>query len=327
MIQGDMLADLPVFVAAVEAGGFAAAASRLNLTRSAVGRSVARLERRLGVRLFHRTTRSLALTDDGQTFFQHCRRAPGGVETATALLESGRHEIAGRLRVSMSVLFGRQRIAPILIRLAEAYPKLELDLNFNDRLVDVIEDGFDLVVRNGALQNWPGLTARRIAHQHMRVCAAPRYLEAAGIPHSLADLSAHRAIVYGRPGRVHAWLFPQPSGPAAEIVPPSRMRFDDLGTIRDAAIGGHGLAWLPCWLIREDVASGRLATVLDTLPAHVFDSHALWPQTPHLPLRVRRAIDALAAELQASTPAVVEAPFAPGSFAQIVAAEGLAAHL
>lgn len=301
MIPGDLLADLPMFVAAVEAGSFAAAAAKLNLTRSAVGRSIARLERRLGVRLFHRTTRSLALTEDGLTLFEHARRALGEVQLATALLDSGRHTIAGRLRVSMPVLFGRLRIAPILIRLADAHPKLELDLNFSDRLVDVVEDGFDLVVRNGRLQNWPGLIARRIASQPMRVCAAPRYLDGAGAPESLADLTGHHAVLYGRPGRVRSWLFPQPSGPATEIVPPSRMRFDDLGALRDAALGGHGLAWLPAWLIRDDVAAGRLVTVLDHLPAHAFESHALWPQSPHLPLRVRLAIDALAALVAEST--------------------------
>lgn len=301
MIQGDLLADLPVFVAAAEAGGFAAAASRLNLTRSAVGRTIARLEGRLGVRLFHRTTRSLALTEDGQAFFEHGRRALDEMQVATAMLDSGRREVVGRLRVSMPLLFGRRCVAPILIRMLDDHPKLEIDLNFNDRLVDVVEDGFDLVVRNGPLQDWPGLAGRRVAHQHMRVCAAPAYLDAAGVPQRLADLMHHRAVLYGRPARVRSWLFPRRDGPPDEITPPSRMRFDDLGAIRDAALDGHGLAWLPCWLIRDDVAARRLTTVLDHLPSHVFDTHALWPRTPHLPLRVRLAIDALAATLPATT--------------------------
>ena len=297
MIPGALLADLPVFVIAVEAGGFAAAGARLNLSRSAVGRTIARLEGRLGVRLFHRTTRALALTEDGQTFFEHCRRALGDVQNATAMLDSGRRTVAGRLRVSMPVLFGRLCVAPILIALADAHPRLELDLNFTDRLVDLVEDGFDLVVRNGALRDWAGLTTRRIAHQPMRICAAPTYLDAAGIPTALSDLAGHRAILYGRPDRPRSWLFPQPGGPVTEIVPPSRMHFDDVGAIRDAALDGHGLAWLPGWLIRDAVASGRLVTVLSDLPAHAFDSHALWPRTPHLPLRVRLAIDALASAL------------------------------
>lgn len=301
MIQSDLLADVPIFVAVVDAGSFSAAATRLNRTRSAVGRTIARLEHRLGVRLFHRTTRSLALTEDGQAFFEHCRRVLDEMLAATTMLDSGRREVAGRLRVSMPVLFGRRCVAPILIRLAEEHSKLELDLSFNDRLVDVVEDGFDLVIRNGALQGWPGLVGRRIAHQHMRVCAASSHLDAAGVPQDFPDLASHRAVLYGRPGRVRSWLFPQPDGSTREIVPPSRMRFDDLGAIRDAAVDGQGLAWLPCWLIRDDVAVGRLVTVLDHLPSHVFDCHALWPQTPHLPLRVRLAIDALAVELPETT--------------------------
>ncbi len=149
MLDSDIMPDLPVFVAAVEAGGFSAAAARLNLSRSAVGKTIARLEGRLGVRLFHRTTRSLTLTEDGQAFFEHCRRALNEVQAARTMLDSGRREAAGRLRVSVPVLFGRQCVAPVLIRLTEDHPKLELDINFSDRLVDVVEDGFDLAVRNG----------------------------------------------------------------------------------------------------------------------------------------------------------------------------------
>lgn len=301
VVEVEMLADLPVFVAAAEAGGFAAAAAKLHLSRSAVGKAVARLEGRLGTRLFHRTTRVLALTEDGAAFLDHGRRALAELQAGRARLESGRREASGRLRVSMPVLFGRKCVAPVLIRLAETHPKLELDLNFSDRPVDLVEDGFDLAIRNGALQFWPSLMARRIAQQPMRICAAPRYLAAEGTPAALDDLTGHRAILYGRAGRVLSWLFPQDAGTLTTITPPSRLRFDDLGAIRDAALGAQGLAWLPWWLIRDDVAAGRLAIVLGHLPGHIFDSHALWPQTTHLPLRVRLAIDALAADLPQTT--------------------------
>ena len=299
--QGEMLSDIPLFVAAVEAGGFASAAARLNLSRSAVGKAVARLEARLGARLLHRTTRTLVLTEDGQVFFEHCRRGLGELQAGQAMLDAGRREVSGRLRVSMPVLFGRQCVAPVLIRLASAHPRLELDLNFSDRLVDLLEDGFDLALRNGPLQPWPGLMARRVAQQHMRVCAAPSYLAAMGVPKGLADLERHQAILYGRAGRVLNWRFPGEAGAAREITPPSRLRFDDLGAIRDAVVAGHGLAWLPCWLIRPEIVSGRLVTVLEDLPSHVFDTRALWPQTAHMPLRVRLALDALAAELPERT--------------------------
>jgi DNA-binding transcriptional LysR family regulator len=286
-----------VFVEAVEAGGFSAAAARLNLSRSAVGKTVARLEARLGARLFHRTTRSQNLTEDGQAFYERCLRALDEIRMGEAMLDSGRREVAGRLRVSAPVLFGRRCVAPILTGLARQHPKLELDLDFSDRRVDLMEDGFDLAVRNGDLGDGTGLTARRIASQRMTVCAAPDYLKARGTPRTLEDLRDHDAVVYGRSGRVPEWRFPRDDAPAIGVAPKTRLRFDDLEAIADAAIAGMGLAWLPCWLIRERVLSGALVRVLDDRPGLVFDIHAVWPQTPHLPLRVRLAVDTLAQAL------------------------------
>ncbi|MFF6656534.1 LysR family transcriptional regulator [Pseudomonas aeruginosa] len=287
------LNGIGVFVDVVEAGGFSAAASRLNLSRSAVGKTVARIESRLGVRLFHRTTRSQVLTDDGHIFYEHCLRALEELRTGEATLESGRKEAVGRLRVSMPVIFGRRCVAPILTTLAREHPKLELDLRFSERLVDVIEDGFDLVIRNGPTANGPGLVTRRIALQRMTVCAAPSYLEKHGMPQTLMDIADHEAVTCGREGHIRSWLFPQDDGKHLEVMPRSRMQFDDLSAIADAAVEGLGLAWLPCWLVRDQVRAGTLVPVLADLPGLVFETHALWPQSPHLPLRVRLAVDAL----------------------------------
>lgn len=295
--MNDALNGIGVFVATVDAGGFSAAAARLNLSRSAVGKTVARLEARLGVRLFHRTTRSQVLTDDGQIFYERCLRALEEMRVGEALLESGRKEAVGRLRVSMPVLFGRRCVAPVLARLARDHPRLELDLSFSDRLVDVVEDGFDLVIRNGTTGGGSGLMTRRIALERMTVCAAPDYLRSAGTPLTPADIADHQAITYGRGGRIRSWLFPRDTAAPVEITPPSRLRFDDLAAIADAAEDGFGLAWLPCWLIRDQIRAGRLVPVLADHQRLVFEIHALWPQTPHLPLRVRLAIDALAKAL------------------------------
>jgi DNA-binding transcriptional LysR family regulator len=284
--------------------GFTAAA-RLNLSRSAVGKTIARLERRLGARLFHRTTRSQSLTEDGQIFYERCRRALEELQAGEAMLDSGRREAVGRLRVSMPVLFGRRCVAPILMRLAQRCPRLQLDLNFSDRLVDLIEDGFDLAIRNGTLAESAGLTTRRVAQQRMTVCAAPAYLAAHGAPLAIEDLSDHDAITYTfrQYGRAFTWTFPREGQRPVEIAAKTRMSFDDLEAIADAAAAGLGLAWLPCWLVRERLRSGALVRVLGDQPGLVIDSHALWPQTPHLPLRVRLAIDALAAELPGATEA------------------------
>ncbi len=295
--MGDHLAGIAVFVEAVNAGGFSAAAVRLNLSRSAVGKTVAKLETRLGVRLFHRTTRSQRLTEDGQIFYERCLRALEEIRAGEAMLDSGRRIVTGRLRVSMPVLFGRRCVAPVLASLARQHPKLELELDFSDRLVNVMDDGFDLVVRNGPLENSPGLVARRIACQRMTVCAAPGYIEVRGAPRTLDEIAEHDAIVYGRSGRAYGWRFPVVEGQPLEIQPKSRLRFDDLDAIADAAVAGMGLAWLPCWLIRDRVQSGDLVQVLEDHPGLVFDTYALWPQTPRIPMRVRVAIDALAETL------------------------------
>ncbi|GLK86212.1 LysR family transcriptional regulator [Ancylobacter defluvii] len=296
----EMLNGLDIFVAAVEAGSFAAAAERTHLTRSAVAKTVARLETRLGTRLFHRTTRSQALTEDGQLYYERCQRALEELRAAQAVLESGRREATGRLRVSVPVLFGRRCVAPVLAALAARHPKLELDLSFSDRPVDLIEDGFDLAIRNSAIGDGAGLMTRTVGLQRMVVCAAPSYLAAHGAPGGLEDLGAHHAVTYGRAGRIRSWQFPSEAGRPLEATPPSRLRFDDLEAIAEAAEAGHGLAWLPCWLIRDRVRAGTLVPVMKNLPQLVFTTYALWPQAPQLPLRVRLALDALAAELPGS---------------------------
>ena len=291
----DRLSGVSAFVAAVEAGGFAAAAARLNLSRSAVGKAIARLETRLGARLFHRSTRSQSLTDDGLAFYERCLKALEEIRLGEAALESGRQEVVGRLRVSMPVLFGRRCVAPVLTELARRCPKLELAFNFSDRLVDLLADGFDLVIRNTAPGNGVGLTVRRISAQRMTVCAAPSYLQRRGAPRTLDDILAHESIAYAQgSNEPRDWLFPADGGPPRAIAPKSRLRFDDLDAIADAAAAGMGLAWLPCWLIRDRVASGDLVTVLGDSPRLVFDTYALWPSTPQMPLRLRAAIDALA---------------------------------
>jgi DNA-binding transcriptional LysR family regulator len=163
-------------VAAVEAGSFAQAAVRLHLSRSAVGKSIARLEQRLGVRLFQRTTRSQRLTDNGALFYERCLRALEEIRSAESLLETGKQQVSGRLRVAMPVLFGRQCVAPLLITLAQEHPGLELEMSFSDRVVDLVEEGFDMAVRNGTLADSTVLAARKLGEHQMVLCAAPDYL-------------------------------------------------------------------------------------------------------------------------------------------------------
>lgn len=289
--------DISTFTAVVDAGGFSAAAKVLNVSRSAVAKSVSRLEFALGVRLLHRTTRKQGLTDDGQAFYEYCQRAINELRAGKAQLESGLKVARGKLRVSMPVLLGRLCIAPVLTKLASGHPELELDLNFNDRPVDLIEDGFDLVVRNGRIGDGSGLMARRIGRERMILCASPQYLAERGCPTSLTDVGLHEAIAYGRNGRMQIWRFPNEGGIPHELVPNAKWRFDDLDAISDAAEAGRGIAWLPLWLIKGRLASGNLQQILPSVGSVFSEINVLWPETPHLPVRVRVAIDALAAAI------------------------------
>lgn len=295
----DMLKDIPVFVASVEAGSFAQAAVRLHLSRSAVGKSIARLEERLGVRLFHRTTRSQRLTDNGALFYERCLRALEEIRGAESQLETGKHQVSGRLRVAVPVLFGRQCIAPLLIELAQEHPGLELEMSFSDRVVDLVEEGFDMAVRNGALADSSVLVARKLGEHRMVLCAAPDYLFKNGQPQTVDDLRQHTAINYTRAGRVLPWQLMDYDGTSRTFIPRSSLNMDDLQAICDAALAGHGLAWLPCWMVIKEIQQGDLVPLLKQAPDVRFDVHAVWQQTPHLPLRVRIAIDMLVKRLPA----------------------------
>jgi DNA-binding transcriptional LysR family regulator len=292
---------ITVFVTAVDAGSFSAAAARLNLSRSAVGKTIARLESRLGVRLFQRSTRTRSLTHDGQLFYEHCVRGLEEIRIGEALLDAERKEISGRLRVTMPVILGRRCAAPILTRLAAQHPKLLLDLQFTDRLIDLVEDGFDLAVRTGSLGDSPDLVGRPLSRQRMVVCAAPNFVEKHGFPKSAADLARFDAVRFNRDGRLRGWFFPNGENPPIEVMPRTRARFDDLEATMDAAIAGMGLAWLPSWLIKRFVLAGSLMHVLPQAPSVVTQNYALWPKSPHLPMRTRLAVDTLLAELPVAT--------------------------
>ncbi|MDW3682762.1 LysR family transcriptional regulator [Cupriavidus sp. CV2] len=289
---------MQLFVEVVEAGGFAKAGERLSLTRSAVGKAIARLEERLGVQLFQRTTRRQSLTEDGQQYYERCLRAIDELRAGETMLENGRREVVGKLRVTLPVLFGRHCVAPILRSYARQHPKLELELNFSDRQVDLIAEGFDLAVRNGHYGNGSTLRARRLVSQRKVLCVSPVYLAERGEPRTLADLTDHDLLPYWRNDRGLAWQLPDATGALVDVPITSRLRFDDLEVIADAAAEGMGLAWLPYWLIHERMQQGELVEIWGDRPSAAMECYAVWPAAQYLPLRSRLAIDVLAAELE-----------------------------
>ncbi|MDB6128003.1 MAG: bacterial regulatory helix-turn-helix, lysR family protein [Verrucomicrobia bacterium] len=294
--MSERLSGIWAFVQVVEAGNFAAAAERLRVTRSAIAKSIARLEKRLGTRLFHRTTRSQALTEDGQAYYERCIRALAELDAGEAALEAGRREPSGRLRVTAPVLFGRHCVAPVLLELARRHPALEIEMSFTDRVVDVVEERFDLAVRIGPLQDSTTLSVRRLGEMRMAVCASSDYVARRGTPRRVEDLAGHDAIVY----RDLPWPLRDHDNRIVEARLKSRFHFDDLEAIADAAVAGAGLAWLPCWLTSARVRAGELQLVMDSSRTLAGEIHAVWPQSRYLPSRTRVAIDALVALIPAS---------------------------
>ncbi len=293
----DRLTSMAVFVRAVDLGSFAAAAAALELSGPMVGKHVRFLEERLGMRLINRTTRRQSLTEFGRAYAERCRVVLAEAEAADALAADQLAEPRGRLRVTMPTLFGRRCVAPVLMQLAAQHPTLELELSFGDPITDLAESGYDLAIRTGAVEDRAGVIMRRIARQRMMVVASPSYLAAQGHPKRIEDLGAHPAIIYSRSGRTRPWLFPRTGAPAAEMMPVGRLRLDDMDAIADAAAAGMGLAWLPSWLVRDRLQSGALIRLLPDEEDYPYDCHALWLQTPHLPRKVRVAVDALAQAL------------------------------
>lgn len=286
-----------LFVEVVEAGGFAKAGERLSLTRSAVGKAIARLEERLGVQLFQRTTRAQSLTEDGQQYYERCLRAIEELRAGETMLENGRREIIGRLRVTLPVLFGRYCVAPILLAYARQHPKLELELNFTDRQVDLIAEGYDLAVRNGALGNGTTLRARRLMSQRKVLCASPNYLDKYGEPHTLDDLKAHSLIPYWRGDNCLSWRLPDGTGQMTDVAVTSKLRLDDLEVIADATTENMGISWLPYWLVAERLRLGEITEIWCDRPNATIECYAVWPTAQYLPLRSRMAIDVLASKL------------------------------
>lgn len=271
-----------LFLQVVESGNLTEAAERLNLTRSAVGKGLARLEARLGTRLLQRSTRRQHLTEDGQAYYEHCLRALAELEAAESVLESGRQQPRGRLRASVPLAFGHHYAAPALWGLMDRFPELEIEVCFSDRMIDLVQEGFDIAVRIGELPDTDRLNARRLGEQAMGLAASPAYLQRVGQIESVDDLTGHRGIAY-RTNNPHR----------SRVISP--LVLDDLQAVADAAIAGVGLAWLPSWLIAHYVLRGQLEAVLPGYREQPAPIHVVWPTAPHMPAKTRCAIDALVA--------------------------------
>lgn len=291
------LQGISAFVHAVEAGSFTAAAARLGVSKSATGKSVARLEVRLGVRLLDRTTRRLSLTAEGRAYYQSCLKILDELNMAEALLASRKRSVSGLLRINLPVSFGRLCIMPILTEVVARNPDLELDVSFTDRLVDLVEEGIDLAVRLGDPGSHASLVGRRIGTQRSIICASPHYLDRRGRPGSVEDLADHDCLAFARDGRPLPWRVCGIDGQVREIIVRPRYTISHGEALRDATVAGLGLAYLSSWLAEGDLRSGRLEPIRIATPAEDAAITAIWPRSRDLAPKVRAVVDALVAKL------------------------------
>lgn len=293
------LNGISVFVTVADAGSFARAAEKRHLTRSAVGKTIARLESKLGIQLFQRTTRKQNLTVEGSLFYEHCRRALAEISLAEDLLNAGKLQVSGRLRVSVPILLGHSCIAPLLTELSDEHQDLQLEISFSDRMTDLVEEGFDLAIRIGALPDTSALIVRSLGKHRMVFCAAQDYLQRYGEPQSIDELSEHHAVAYIRSGIVQKWQIKDSHGNLRQITPKAMLLMDDMQAIANATVAGKGVAWLPYWLVRERLVKGELTLLMGKFSGVSFPINAVWPNTEHLPLKVRMAVDKLVTKLPA----------------------------
>lgn len=288
----ESLGGIATFVAVARAKSFTAAGERLGISKSAVGKAVARLEERLRLKLFHRTTRQLSLTADGEAYFAVCAQALEGIAEAEGGLGSRLSEPAGRLRVDMPAAFGRKVMLPILLDLGRRYPALQLTLTFSDHVIDLLEEGVDLAIRFGVLEDSSELVARKLTSHRWVICATPAYLQQHGQPQTLADIAAHRCIVGHRRGRPLAWHLTE-AGVPTRFAPPPTYQISDGEAMIDATLAGMGLCQMPLALFRQYLETGQLTTVLDAYTTQQIDVHAVWPRSAHLRPKVRHLVDTL----------------------------------
>ena len=291
------LESIPVFITAVEAGSFSRAADRLALTRSAVGKTIARLEERLGTRLFNRVANSVILTEEGKIYYEYCLRALEELSAGEVLLEQGKSEIRGNLKITLPMLFGRFCVAPILLDITQQNRGLNVELCFSDSVIDIIGEKFDLAIRNHTPGESERLSYKKITSQRKVMCASPKYLSQQGIPQRIDELVNYDVLLYCRNGVTHQWAFKGSQNNLSMHKLKNKLKSDNHEVLVEAAIKGMGIAYLPEWLIINHLSEGRLLPILEKWSIDNIPTYAVWPDSPYVPLRTTMVIDALVERL------------------------------
>ena len=297
----DRVTGMQVFVRVAAQGSFSAAARGLSLSQTMVTKHVAALEERLGVKLLHRSTRRLTLTEAGRHYLASCERILADIEEAETSARADQLEARGTLRLNVPLSFGFREIAPALAEFACLNPAVSVDLGLSDRYVDLIDEGWDLAVRIGILQD-SSLVARYLAPCRVVLSAAPAYLAARGRPQLLADLAAHNCLGYTLPNPASAdrWQFGRNSEIAVKIA--GNLRAGNGDALVAAALAGQGLILQPTFLVADHLRAGRLVALTLDQPTRILPIHAILPSGRQPPAKVRAFVEFLARRFKPDPP-------------------------
>lgn len=287
-----MLDDIEVFVTVVEHGSFTAAAEHLAVSKSVISKQVSRLESRLQTRLLNRTTRRLSLTEAGELFHQRCRTGLNTLHDAMAQAASLNAEPRGLLRINSPMSFGIQHLSGWLPEFLGRYPGIDVELNLDDRLIEVIEPGFDISLRIAPLEN-SSLTARRLGPCHHAIVASPAYLHEHGLPQSPDALARHTILAYQYQHASLQWVLTHPDEGTRRVQVKARVSANNSMALREMVLGGAGIARMPTFLVGEDIRAGKLVRVLPEWENFSLGIYAVYPVRQFLPSKTRALLDFL----------------------------------
>ena len=287
----DRFEQMQTFIRVVDSGSLSAAALRMDIAKSAVSRRLADLESRLGVQLLNRTTRRINLTDSGRQFYQRCQSILAELEDSEQQVSDVHKELSGTIRIAAPLSFGIQHLSPVLDNFLKQHPELNLDLNLNDHMTNLMDEGVDLGIRIGNLQD-SSLIARRLAPSRLILCASPEYLQRFGEPQHPDDLKQHMGLAYSNISESQLWKFIQPDGNTISVHVRSRMRANNGDVLLQAAIDGLGVLASTTFIAYKAINSGKLKPILCDYRIKEVAVYAIYPQR-HLPVRVRTLIDYL----------------------------------
>jgi DNA-binding transcriptional LysR family regulator len=288
----DRFENMRTFIRVVEAGTISAAADRLGVAKSAVSRRLKELEEHLGVELFHRTTRKMNLTDTGRAFYHQSVRILEDVLEAELATSQAHGTLKGSLKIALPSTFGIMHMGPAINEFLKAHPQIEFDLDFNDREVDLIQEGFDLAIRIANLPD-SSLIARRLAPIQNVICASPSYLEQSGMPRTPDELVDHRCLVYSLLSDYEYWNLTDIEGKEIRTKIHPYLKASTGEFLRDAAAEGMGIIMVPSFIAYKEIESGALVPILEDYNPPQIDAYAIYPQTRHLSHRVRAFVDFL----------------------------------